>query len=220
MTLDGGYGLIKKCKAHGYFRAENCPVCNDAGKFLMNDEEVDQLGRIMAGVLRHFPERFSLSMDSHGWIDIRSIVEAVRARRNQFHWLRPHHVRALASTDPKGRYQLDVDKVRATYGHSLDVELDLPTDNIPGELYYPATEEEVEIILETGLKPSDRKHVHLSLAPENATDAGTHRTEKPVLLRVDAKGAIGSGVVIRRAGKTVFITKEIPAEFLSRLEVG
>ena len=210
--------MIKECKAHGYFRAENCPVCNEPGKFLMNDEEVDQLGRILAGVLRHFPERFSLTMDARGWVDIRSIVEAVRSRRNQFHWLRPHHIRSLASTDPKGRYQVEVDKVRATYGHSLDVELDLPTDNIPDRLYYPATEEEVPIILETGLKPSDRKHVHLSLAPENAEDAGTHRTEKPVILNVDAKGAVAGGAVIKRAGKTVFITKEIPAEFLSRFE--
>lgn len=210
--------MIKECKVHGYFRAETCPVCNDAGKFLMNDEEVDQLGRIMAGVLRHFPERFSLTMDPHGWVDVRSLVDAVRARQNQFHWLRSHHVRALAATDPKGRYQIENDKVRATYGHSLDVDLDLPTDNIPGELYYPATEEEVPILLETGLKPSDRKHVHLSLTPENANDAGVHRTENPVILRIDAEGAVESGVVIKRAGKTVFITKEIPAEFLSRLE--
>jgi putative RNA 2'-phosphotransferase len=211
--------LIKECKVHGYFRAESCPVCSDAGKFLMNDEEVDQLGRIMAGVLRHFPERFSLTMDSHGWVDVRSLVDAVRARRNQFHWLRSHHVRALAATDPKGRYQIDSDNVRATYGHSLEVDLDLPTDNIPKELYYPATEEEVSIILETGLKPSDRKHVHLSLTPDNATEAGAHRTEKPVILRVDAEGAVDGGIVIKRAGKTVFITKEIPAEYLSRLEL-
>jgi len=210
--------LIKECRTHGYFRAENCPVCNDAGKFLMNDEEVDQLGRIMAGVLRHFPERFSLSMDSRGWVDVRSIVDAVRARRNQFHWLRSHHIRALAATDPKGRYQVDMDRVRATYGHSLDVDLDLPTDDIPAELYYPATEEEVGIMLETGLHPSDRKYVHLSRAPENAADAGSRRTEKPVILKVDARGAIAAGTVIKRAGNTVFIAKEIPAEFLARFE--
>lgn len=209
--------MIKECKVHGYFRAENCPVCSEPGKFLMNDEEVDQLGRIMAGVLRHFPERFTLTMDSHGWIEVRSIVDAVRARRNQFHWLRPHHIKALAATDPKGRYQCENERVRATYGHSIELDLDLPTDNIPNELYYPATEEEVGIILETGLKPSDRKHVHLSLTPDNATDAGAHRTEKPVILRINAEGAIRSGIVIKRAGKTVFITKEIPAEYLSTL---
>jgi len=212
--------LIKECKAHGYFRAENCPECNDQGKFLMNDEEVDQLGRIMAGVLRHFPERFELSMDPHGWVDVRSLVDAIRARRNQFHWLRSHHVKALVATDPKGRYQLDNERVRATYGHSLEIDLDLPTDNIPDTLFYPATEEEVPIILETGLKPSDRRHVHLSLSPENAVSAGEHRTDKPVVLKVDAKAAIEGGVLIKRAGKTVFITKEVPADYLSRNEGG
>ena len=210
--------MIKECKVHGYFREETCPGCQDSGKFLMNDEEVDQLGRIMAGVLRHFPERFELAMDSHGWVDARSLVDAVRARRNQFHWLRPHHVKALVATDPKGRYQLEDERVRATYGHSIDVDLDLPTDNIPDTLYYPATDEEVSIILETGLKPSDRKHVHLSLTPENAVEAGTHRTEKPVVLKVDARKAVEEGVLIKRAGKTVFITKEVPADYLSKLE--
>ncbi|MGQ9582338.1 MAG: RNA 2'-phosphotransferase [Thermoplasmatota archaeon] len=208
--------MIKECRAHGYFRAEACPACGEAGKFLMNDEEVDQLGRILAGVLRHFPERFSLSLDEHGWVGIRELVEAVRQRRSQLHWLRPHHIRALVATDPKGRYQLNEDRVRATYGHSIDVDLDLPTDNIPETLYYPATDEEMPILLETGLKPSDRKHVHLSLTPENAADAGSHRTEKPVILKVDARAAVEGGVVIMRAGKTVFITKEIPAEYLSR----
>ena len=210
--------MIKECKVHGYFRAETCPECGEQGKFLMNDEEVDQLGRIMAGVLRHFPERFELAMDPHGWVDVRQLVDSVRSRRSQFHWLRPHHIKALVATDPKGRYQLETERVRATYGHSIDVDLDLPTDNIPETLYYPATEEEVPILLETGLKPSDRKQVHLSLAPENAADAGSHRTEKPVILKVDAGKAIGDGVLIKRAGKTVFITKEVPAEYLSRLE--
>ncbi|MEM2869255.1 MAG: RNA 2'-phosphotransferase [Thermoplasmata archaeon] len=209
--------MIKECRTHGYFRADACPNCKEPGKFLMNDEEVDQLGRILAGVLRHFPERFQLSLDGHGWVDIRALVEAVRQRRSQFHWLRPHHIVAMAATDPKGRYQVERGRVRATYGHSIEVDLDLPTDGIPDELYYPATEEEVPILLETGLKPSDRKHVHLSLTPESAADAGSHRTEKPVILRVDAKGAVEGGVVIKRAGKTVFITKEIPPEYLSKL---
>ena len=31
----------------------------------------------MAGVLRHFPERYSLEMDDNGWVDLRAFVEAV-----------------------------------------------------------------------------------------------------------------------------------------------
>ncbi len=208
--------MLKECRAHGYFRAENCPSCGDAGKFLMNEEELDRLGRIMAGVLRHFPERFGLKMDEHGWVDLRGFVESVRVKRNQFHWLRPHHIRAIVDTDPKGRYQIDGERIRATYGHSLELDLDLPTDDIPDYLYYPATEEEVEIILETGLKPSDRKQVHLSRTAEDAKNAGSQRVEAPIILEINAKKAIEGGTVIKRAGKTVFVTHEVPSQFLER----
>jgi putative RNA 2'-phosphotransferase len=184
----------------------------------MNIEEIDKLGRIMAGILRHFPERFSLEMDEKGWVEIRELVDAVRAKRSQFHWLRQHHVRAVVETDPKGRYQIDEDKIRATYGHSLSLELDLPTDDIPDELYYPATEEEADIIIETGLKPSDRKRVHLSKTDEDARKAAAHRESNPVILVVDAKGAIDSGIVIMKAGHTVFTTTEIPSEYLSKMK--
>ncbi len=49
--------MLGKCDEHGYYRGETCPVCNTKGKFLMSDRELDSLGRIMAGVLRHFPEK-------------------------------------------------------------------------------------------------------------------------------------------------------------------
>jgi len=44
--------MLAECKDHGYFRGESCPVCNEKGKFLMTDKELNSLGRIMAGVLR------------------------------------------------------------------------------------------------------------------------------------------------------------------------
>lgn len=209
--------MLRECKVHGYFRGDRCPICQEEGKFLMSDEEIESIGRMMAGVLRHFPEKFGLEIDEHGWVDLRSFVNAVRSRRNKMHWLRSHHIRALIITDPKGRYQCDGHRIRATYGHSIDVDLDLPTNNIPDELYYPTSQEEAEIILETGLKPSDRKHVHLSLTPDDARRAGEHRVKNPIILRVDAKSAIEGGIVIKKAGTTVFITNEIPSRYISRL---
>jgi len=210
--------LLKECRAHGYFRDNNCPSCGDKGRFLMNDEEIDTLGRIMAGILRHFPERFDLNMDDHGWVEVGPMVEAIQDKRAQFHWLRPHHIKAVVSTDPKGRYQMEDNMIRATYGHSLDIDLDLPTENIPDLLYYPATEEEADIILEVGLKPSDRKKVHLSRAIQDAINASAHREAKPVILEVNAKKAIKDGAVIMQAGKTVFITDEVKPEFLSKID--
>jgi len=208
--------VIRRCSEHGYFRGASCPVCGSKGKFLMSTEEVEGLGRIMAGILRHFPEKFSITMDRNGWVSIRTMVDAIRARRRQYHWLRPHHIEALVATDPKGRYQINDDGfVRATYGHSIDVDLDLPTEDIPEHLYYPVAVEEKDIVLESGLRPTDRKMVHLSLTIEDAKVAASHRLKNPVILDINAGEAIKEGIVIKKAGTTVFITKEVPSKFIT-----
>jgi putative RNA 2'-phosphotransferase len=210
--------MLRECRKHGYFRGEECPVCGEEGKFLSSDKEVDNLGRLMAGILRHFPERFALKMDEHGWIDLREFIKAVQLRRRNFHWLRPHHIHAMIETDPKGRYQIRNGAIRATYGHSFEVDLQLPTDDIPDILYYPTTEEEVEILLETGIRPSDRKKVHLSKTYEDAMTAGKHRVESPIILCVNAKKVLKNGGVIQRAGRTVYTTDTIPHDCISRAE--
>lgn len=207
---------MRECQEHGYFRGDTCPLCGDAGRFLMNDQELEQIGRTMAGALRHFPEKFELTMDSQGFVPMRDFVNALKKQRERWHWVRPHHVIAIIETDPKGRYQVSNDLIRATYGHSISLELNLPTDHIPETLYYPTSKEETDIILETGLKPSDRKMVHLSKTYQDAMNAGKVRVEDPVILEVNAKRAVDEGVVIQRAGRTVFLVQDISSQYLKR----
>jgi len=211
--------MLGKCDEHGYFRGEVCPVCNEKGKFLMSDRELDSLGRIMAGALRHFPDKIGIMVDGHGWVDIAEFVESVGVSRSGFQWLREHHIEAIALTDPKGRYQVDGGMIRATYGHTIDVRLDdLPLADLD-EFFYPVTEEEIDIILEGGLNPIDRKYVHLSGSMEKAIEAGKVRTEVPLILRIDGKKAREDGVKIYHAGKEVYVTDRIDAQYLSKVEV-
>jgi len=210
--------MLKECAQHGYFRAESCPVCGQAGRFLMNDRELDHLGRVMTGILRHFPDRYQLTIDPHGWVDLPEMVRAIGRKHPAYHWLRPQHLVAIAETDAKGRYEVRDERVRATYGHTLEVDLDLPTENIPEHLYFPVTPEEAAIVLEVGLKPSDRKKVHLSKTAADARAAGKVRTPEPVILEVDARKAQAGGIVIMQAGKTVYLVDQVPAELLRRTE--
>lgn len=210
--------MLKECPQHGYFRAETCPVCGQPARFLMNDRELDHLGRVMTGILRHFPEKYGLTIDPHGWIELPKLVQAIGSHHRGYHWLRTHHLVAIAESDPKGRYEVRDDRIRATYGHTLEVDLDLPTDPIPDELYFPVTPDEAAIVLEVGLKPSDRRKVHLSKTAADARAAGSVRTPEPVILAVDAKRARAEGIVIMQAGKTVYLVDQVPASFLARHE--
>jgi len=210
--------MLGECEEHGYYRGEYCPVCSEKGKFLMNDRELNSLGRIIAGVLRHFPDKLGVMIDGHGWVDISEFVEAIGISRSGFHWLRNHHIEAIALTDPKGRYQIDGGMVRATYGHTIDVNLDdLPLADID-EFFYPVTEEEIDIILEGGLNPIDRKNVHLSGNIEKALEAGKVRTEEPLILKIDGAKAKKDGIKIYHAGKDVYITDRIDAKYISKVD--
>jgi putative RNA 2'-phosphotransferase len=210
--------MLGECDQHGYFRGEVCPVCSEKGKFLMSDKELNSLGRIMAGVLRHFPEKLGLAIDGRGWVDISKFVDAIGGSRSGFHWLKNQHIEAIALTDPKGRYQVDGGMIRATYGHTVDVFLDdLPLADLP-KYFYPAAEEEIDMILEGGLNPIDRKQVHLSGSMEKAIEAGKVRTEQPLILKIDGKKAHKDGLKIYHAGHDVYVTERVDAKYLSKVE--
>ena len=130
--------MMRECEDHGYFRDEYCPICGEEGKFLMSDYELEKLGRTMAGILRH--GKFELEMDEQGFVDMRDIVAVMKAKNPKMKWLRTHHIEAMVETDPKGRYQISGSDVRATYGHTIELSLRLPVDNIPETLYYPIAE--------------------------------------------------------------------------------
>lgn len=184
----------------------------------MSDREANSLGRILALVLRHAPEKFNVEMDINGWVNARELSEAIGKQRRHYHWLRAWHFEAIANADEKGRYQVENEMMRATYGHSIELDLDLPTDDIPEVLYYPCQTEELETLLEYGITAGDRKNVHLSRSIRNAMDAGHVRIHRPAILEVDTSRAIADGHTIYRAGTTVFLTDEVPGEYLYQVE--
>lgn len=211
--------MLAQCRTHGYYRGQTCPLCDEPGRFVMKDHEIDRVGRMMAGILRHFPERFGLSMDGRGWVDLDQFVEAIAKSRPNFgRWLRRQHIEALVETDDKGRYQIDGGMIRATYAHSVNVNLDdLPEAQVD-TLYFPVSEEELDLVLESGLRPSDRNMIHLSGSPDKAYSAGRVHNPDPILLQVDVKKSSDAGNFIFRAGKAVYVTEAVEPEFLSKFD--
>jgi putative RNA 2'-phosphotransferase len=173
---------------------------------------------MLALVLRHAPEKFNVEMDINGWVNSRELSESIQGQRKHFHWLRGWHFEAIANADEKGRYQVEGEMIRATYGHSIELELDLPTDDIPEALYWPCDPEEISTHLEFGLVAGDRNHVHLSRTIANAMEAGHVRHSRPAIIEIDTTRAIADGNTIWRAGKTVFLCEEMPADYLFHVE--
>jgi putative RNA 2'-phosphotransferase len=216
----GRFNMIRECTNHGYYADDDlCPACNAEGRFIMRTGERNSIARRLALVLRHAPEKFDLEMDINGWVDVKDIVLQFKkqgGKRN--HWLRPHHLSAIVETDPKGRYDIRGNTIRATYGHTVEIEIDLPTDNIPDALYYPCDPVETENLLEVGISPSGRSHVHLSASIKTAAEAGHVHFALPTILEVDTAQMIAAGETIWHAGITVYLTDNTPAKYLSVID--
>ena len=204
---------------HGYFADDElCPACNSEGKFIMRSGERDSIARKLALVLRHAPEKFDLEMDINGLIDVRDIVNKFKSSGRRQHWLRPHHLSAITETDPKGRYEVRGNMLRATYGHTVEIELDLPTSDIPDALFFPCDPEEAENLVQVGLNPGDRSHVHLSSSIRAAGEAGRVHRDDPAILEVDTARMVANGETVWHAGITVYLAENVSGEYLSIID--
>jgi len=184
----------------------------------MNDRERDQIARRMAGILRHFPEKFDLDMDINGWVSVRELSTAIARKDRRKHWLRDRHIEAIVNTDPKGRYEVRGGSVRATYAHTVEIELDLPTENIPELLYYPCAPDELDIHLEAGISPGSRKWVHLSKTITTAANAGHVHHHRPVILEIDTIQMQANGDIVYHAGTTVYLTESVDGTYCAPIE--
>ena len=209
---------LRNCQNDGPFRGEECPECGSRGRLLMKGGEIEGIGRVLAGMLRHFPENYGVRMDDHGWIKLYTIIPVIKVQKKNFWWLTPFHIEALVKTDPKERYQInDREEIRATYGHTIPVNMDdLPTENIPEKLYYQTTDEELEFIRETGISPSDKSWVHLSMTPRQAYISGLFHIEAPAVVPIDTVAMRESDLPVYKATSDVFLTATIPPQFVGQ----
>ncbi|NHN47275.1 RNA 2'-phosphotransferase [Halostella sp. JP-L12] len=203
---------VRDCEAHGFFAGGECPVCGDGGRRVLSDRRRTRLSKFLSGALRHFPSDAGLSLDDAGWTPYADLVDAVTGK---YDWADEKSVAGVVATDPKGRFERDGDRVRAAYGHSVDVSLE-PTDApVPDELYHGTAPENVESILAEGLKPMRWQKVHLSASTAGARSVGERHAPDPVVLRVDAAAMLADGRRVTKRGRDTYTTDCVPAEYLT-----
>lgn len=201
--------MIRNCPTHGFFRGEECH-CGNIGDFVLDDEHTERMGRFLSGGLRHFPDDLGLAMNQHGWVDMDVLIDVMRTR---YSWASEYRLMGLVESDTKGRYQIQGNKIRARYGHSIDVEMDFP-DNELDCLYYGVSQEEADIIKEVGIRPVRQTYVHLSTTYDKAFEAASVHSENPVIFEVDAAAAMEDGVRMMAANEFIVLSDEIPPEYI------
>lgn len=124
-------------------------------------------------------------------------------------------LRVIVEEDTKGRFEFSKDEssVRALYGHSIDVDLELEPTTPTMILYHGTAEKYLENIMKDGLKPRKRNYVHLSETIDMAKQVGT-RHGSPVVLSIDIEAMISAGYKFYKAQNGIWLTGDILPKFL------
>jgi putative RNA 2'-phosphotransferase len=172
----------------------------------------ERFSRWMAYVLRHNPERYGLAPDKYGYVDLE---EFLRIAGRRYPDLTPERIRELIESGGTARFEVAGSRIRARYGHSISVEPVGPPVEPPPFLYYGTEAASAGAILAEGLKPADRRSLHLSTTPEEALTIAQRKTTTPAVFRVRAQDAHRSGIAFYRES-ALYLAGHVPAEFLSR----
>jgi putative RNA 2'-phosphotransferase len=206
---------VRYCEADGFFEGEQCPTCGESGRAVVGGSRRRQLSKFLSGALRHFPEDAGVELDDAGWTALSSLVVAVERK---YDWADRETVVGVVATDPKGRFERDgAGRVRAAYGHSVDVRLDADDGPVPDTLYHGTAPRNVAAIREEGLRPMNRQQVHLSEGVSDAREVGRRHAEDPVVFAVDAAAMLADGRDIARRGTATYTTDRVPPTYLTRL---
>ncbi|AXK34811.1 RNA 2'-phosphotransferase [Streptomyces armeniacus] len=178
----------------------------------MKAERTVRISKYLAKHLRHQPERIGLTLDPHGWAGVEDLLRAAAA--HGFPFSREELAEVVASND-KRRYVLDAehDRIRASQGHSVPVELDLPAVPPPEWLYHGTVSRFVAAIRAEGLRPMNRHAVHLSPDRGTATRVGARRG-RPVVLPVAAGAMHRDGHSFRVSENGVWLAEAVPPAYI------
>ncbi|MFI8166876.1 RNA 2'-phosphotransferase [Streptomyces sp. NPDC085931] len=176
----------------------------------MDERRTVKVSKYLSKHLRHQPERIGIALDEAGWVEIDTLIAAAAAHGFGFTREELNHV---VATNDKRRFAVDGTRIRASQGHSIDVDLGLPPAEPPAWLYHGTVARHLDAIRAEGLRPMDRHAVHLSPDRETATRVGARRG-RPVVLTVDAGAMHRDGHVFHVSPNGVWLTETVPPRYL------
>lgn len=182
----------------------------------MTTADHNKISKFLSFVLRHKPDAIGLTLDGQGWVDIDELIENTNLTAQEFTLTRSL-LQEVVKTNVKKRFIISDDgqRIRASQGHSIDVDLQLKPVEPPEFLYHGTATRFLDSILKEGLKPQQRQHVHLSRDIETATKVG-QRYGKPIILAIKARLMVEQGFVFYLSENGVWLTDKVPIEFITQ----
>ena len=179
-----------------------------------NEKKLRKVSKFLSMVLRHNPGYLGLEMDDAGWVTVKQLIDGARDHEKAptftFDTLKE-----IVKTNNKKRFEFNEKEtqIRASQGHSVQVELGNEAIEPPEYLFHGTAEKTVPAIRSAGLLKMNRHAVHLSQDHDTAYKVGM-RHGKPIILQVEAKKMHDDGHKFFLTQNDVWYTEHVPTDFL------
>lgn len=176
--------------------------------------DLTKISKYISLILRHKPEVIGIQLDEHGWADVNALLSGISRK----YPINRDILDEIVRSDEKQRYSFSEDgtKIRASQGHSVQVDVDIQRPEPPETLYHGTDWRFAASIEARGLIPKRRLYVHLSPDPKTAEKVGRRHGE-PVIYPVNARQMHKDGYLFYLSANGVWLTKAVPAHYLKRL---
>ncbi len=178
----------------------------------MNPQTI-AISKLLSYILRHKPDSVGLTLDDSGWVKVHDLLMACNSHGHTFD---KDDLDLVVATNDKKRFEYTADglSIRASQGHSIDVDLGYITATPPPILYHGTADRFIESIKKSGLLKRNRTHVHLSASQETASIVGK-RHGKLVLLTIDTASMHKQGYEFFLSTNGVWLTDNVPVLFIN-----
>lgn len=171
------------------------------------DDAVKKSKRL-SKALRHDPSSIGVKLDAAGWAPVVDVCHGMKLRFEQ--------LEQIVANNDKKRFEFNEDRtqIRASQGHSVEVELGYEQQDPPEMLYHGTSPTLLTVIRNEGLRKMGRHHVHLSVDRDTAKTVGARRGGVPVILVVRAQSMLHAGHKFYRSTNGVWLTDSVPPQFI------
>ena len=178
----------------------------------MTDKETVRTSKFLSLILRHEPERVGLELGDAGWVGVDELLKAVNSHGVS---LTLDDLKHIVATSDKKRFAFSEEglRIRASQGHSVEVDLQYPPQTPPELLYHGTATRFLHAIRQHGLQKMQRHDVHLSAETRVTLQVGG-RHGKPMLLTIRAGDMHRTGFVFRCSANGVWLVDHVPPQFI------
>lgn len=181
---------------------------------MISDKQITSISKFLSLVLRHQPEVIGIELDQNGWTAVDTLLEKSNSYGIK---LDVETLKHIVETNSKKRFTFNdtFDSIRASQGHSVEIELGYKSQKPPEILYHGTGEKSVQSILDTGLEKRTRQQVHLSADIETAIKVG-QRHGKPFVFKVLATQMYIAKFEFFISDNGVWLTDNVPTKYLKQ----